>query len=406
VRVLQLESFAEIADAIRRTGCDPEGIGIMTRKGRTFAIALDAVPLKACLILKQEMLALGADAAHAREVASLSVEQSPVVLLGTFGQYHRLIPKLRRQPFHLAELARHLEGALRSFTATGPRRLDGHHRIVEVGGRCRVMGVVNVTPDSFSDGGAFLDPDAAIEHAFRLESEGADLIDVGAESTRPGASPVTPEAEWKRLAPVLRGISERMVVPISVDTRHPAVARRALDAGADLINDVGGLRDGAMRRLLARTEAPAVVMHMRGEPRTMQRSVAYEDVRAEVFGALAAATRQAEADGIRPQQLLVDPGLGFGKTAEQNWELLGHVGELRSLGYPVVIGASRKSFLGAVTGGAAPSGRVGASVTAAVVAALRGADVVRVHDVAPTVEALAVVEATRPVPASGRLRSE
>jgi len=221
------------------------------------------------------------------------------------------------------------------------------------------------------------------------------VIDVGAESTRPGAIAVSPDAEWKRLEPVLAGLHGRLEVPISVDTRHAEVAARALDAGADWVNDVGGLRDPEMRRLLARTGAPAIVLHMRGDPGTMQSNTVYTDVRDEVYGALAEATERAIADGVAPTKLLVDPGLGFGKSAEQSLELLDHVGEFRSLGFPVVVGASRKSFLGAVTGKRPVDDRAEASVAAAVIAAIRGAELIRAHDVQATVRALAVVAAAR-----------
>jgi len=205
---------------------------------------------------------------------------------------------------------------------------------------------------------------------------------------------------------VLSKLSEVSLVPISVDTRHPGVAARALDAGADLINDVGGLRDPGMRRLLARTGAPAIGMHMRGTPSTMQSATEYDDVLDEVFQALATATATAEAEGIARGALLIDPGLGFGKTAEQNFELLAHIGEFRSLGYPIVVGASRKSFLGAALGNAPISQRLEAGIAAAVLAAWDGVQVIRTHDVGPTVRALRFTQALRRTGRSGTLSPE
>ena len=392
-RVLEGTSFPELARAVARTGSDPEGVGIMTRKARIFPVALRHVPLKASPLLKQELLAVGADAAHARGVADHSVAESDVVLLATWGQYRRLLPKLRRQPFQLRAIADEIDSALRHYTQRAPRRIEGAHRSFEVGAHVLVMGVVNVTPDSFSDGGRFLGAEAAVAHARTLVAEGAHLIDVGGESTRPGASPVDPVEELRRITPVIEALHADGNVPISVDTRHAATARRAIELGADLVNDVTGLVDPALRAVVRETGAAAIVMHMRGTPETMASQVRYADLRAEVFVALGDATAVAEADGIPAAKLLVDPGLGFAKTAPQSLELLAHLGELRSLGYPVLVGASRKSFLGWALGNAPVDDRLEASVAAAVVAGLQGAHIVRAHDVRPTVRALALVDA-------------
>jgi dihydropteroate synthase len=409
-RVLEWDRLSEIAREIERTESDPEGVGIMTRKGRIFPVRLNDVPLKASPLIKQELLSVGGDAAHARGVADHSVTTSSVVLLATWGQYRRLLPKLRRQPFHLAELADEVDRALREYAAHGSRTVEGAHRAFPVGDRPRVMGVVNVTPDSFSDGGRFLEPAAAVAQALRLAEEGASVIDIGGESTRPGATPVSAEAEWARVGPVFSALHDHPTVPLSIDTRHPEVARKAVEAGADLVNDVEGLRSEEMRRVVARIGAAALVMHMRGTPETMQADLTYADVRSEVFRALADSTDLAVQSGIAAEKLLIDPGLGFGKSAEQSLELLLHAGEFRSLGYPVVVGASRKSFLGAALGPPAANERLEASLAAAVLAAERGVALVRAHDVGPTVRALALVAAAeklagRPPNAPGALAS-
>ncbi|HTT35232.1 MAG TPA: dihydropteroate synthase [Thermoplasmata archaeon] len=393
-RVLTATSFAEIAREIERTASEPEGVGIMTRKARIFPVRLDGVPLRAAPLLKQELLAVGGDSAHARGVADQSVATTSVVLLATWGQYRRVIPKLARQPFHLGAIAEAVDAALAHFTTRRPRLVQGTRRSLEVGGTTRVMGIVNVTPDSFSDGGRYLDPDAAAARARALVAEGAAIVDVGGESTRPGAAPVAPSVEWGRIGPVLERLRD-LPVPISVDTRSAEVAERALASGADWVNDVGGLRDPAMRAVVARSGAPVIALHMRGTPATMQAETEYADVRAEVYDGLARAAEAAIADGVRPDQLLVDPGLGFGKTAEQSVELLAHAGEFRSLGYPVVVGASRKSFLGHLLGGAPVGDRLEAGLAAAVLLASAGVEIVRTHDVGPTVRALAVADAVR-----------
>jgi dihydropteroate synthase len=394
-RVLEAATPGEIAREIERTDSDPEGVGIMTRKGRIYPIRIEGVTLRAAPLLKQELLAVGGDSAHARGVADHSVKESVVVTLGTLAQYRRLVPKLQRQPFGLRSVADALERSLRSYTSHAARIIRGIHRSFQLGDHPRVMGVLNLTPDSFSDGGRYVDPARAIERAEAMIAEGVDVLDLGAESTRPGAAPVSEPLQWARLEPVIQRLGAISPVPISVDTRNPRVAAKALDAGADLINDVGGLRDPEMRRLAAGTRAPVIVMHMRGTPETMQADTRYADVRSEVYRDLFAATELALDEGILAENLLVDPGLGFGKSAEQSLELLAHIGEFRSLGYPVVLGASRKSFLGAAVGSAPVSGRLEAGLAAAVVAAWEGAHLIRTHDVAPTVSALRLTEALR-----------
>lgn len=394
-RVLEASSFADLARAIAGTSSDPEGVGIMTRKARIFPVALRHVPLKAAPLLKQELLAVGGDAAQARGIADHSVVETDVVLLATWGQYQRLLPKLRRQPFRLAAIAEAVDAGLRGYVARAPRHVPGRHRGFTVGERTLVMGVVNVTPDSFSDGGRWLDPEAAVAHARQLVLEGADLLDIGGESTRPGATPVDPEVELARIRPVIEALHKDGSRPISVDTRHAEVARQALAAGADLVNDVSLLGDPGMARVVAGAGAALLLMHTRGTPGTMAGLTRYEDVRAEVFEALAEAARSASEAGVGADRILVDPGLGFAKSAAQSLELLAHVGEFRSLGYPVVVGASRKSFLGALRPESRPDERLEASVAAAVLAARSGAHVVRVHDVAASVRALAVVDAVR-----------
>jgi dihydropteroate synthase len=409
-RVLEWERLSEIAREIERTESDPEGVGIMTRKGRIFPVRLSHVSLKASPLLKQEMLSVGGDSAHARGIADHSVDASPVILLATWGQYRRALPKLRREPFGLKDLADEVDHALRAYAAHAPRTIPGAHGSFLLGDLPRVMGVVNVTPDSFSDGGRFLEPSAAVAVARSMVEDGASVIDIGGESTRPGATPVSPDMEWKRIGPVIESLRGELGVPLSVDTRHAEVAELAVGAGADIVNDVEGLRSEEMRRVVARSGAAAVAMHMRGTPETMQNDLEYADLRGEVYAELARATDEAVRAGIAGEKLLVDPGLGFGKSHEQSLELLAHLGEFRSLGYPVVVGASRKSFLGAVVGSREVGDRLEAGLAAAVIAAERGAALVRTHEVAPTVRALSVVaamarEAGRPPNVPGTLAS-
>jgi dihydropteroate synthase len=256
----------------------------------------------------------------------------------------------------------------------------------------KLMGVVNVTPDSFSDGGLYLDPTAAIAHGRELAEAGAAILDVGGESTRPGAAPVAVDEEVRRAEPVIAGLAE-LGPTISVDTSKAAVAAAALDAGATIVNDVTALRgDPEMAALCAERDAGVVLMHMVGEPRTMQDSPEYDDVVAEVRDFLAARMEVAVAAGIDEERIWLDPGIGFGKTDRHNFELLRGLGELARLGRPLVVGTSRKSFIGRTDGSAADE-RLGGTIATSVLAAAAGAAVLRVHDVAEMEQALRVTAA-------------
>ena len=268
----------------------------------------------------------------------------------------------------------------------------------------RIMGVINVTPDSFSDGGRYLDGAAAVAHGLELEAEGAAILDVGGESTRPGAAPVAEAEELRRVIPVIEGlIAGGSRAQISIDTSKAGVAVRALNAGASLVNDVTALRaDPKMAGVVADAGAECCLMHMLGDPRTMQRNPSYADVVLDVRSFLEERMAFAASAGIAVERIMLDPGIGFGKTVEHNLELLRRLDELVALGRPVVIGTSRKSFLGRLTGRNAPEDRVAATVATNVIAFERGARVFRVHDVAPVRDALTVTAATVSAPWTNR----
>ncbi len=274
----------------------------------------------------------------------------------------------------------------------GKYKLDVSHKPL-------VMGILNVTPDSFSDGGRYLDPKIAVEQGLRMAEEGADIIDVGGESTRPGAGAVRARDEAARVVPVIRALAARVRIPISVDTYKTEVARAALDAGASIVNDISAFRfDPTMARLIASSGAGAVLMHIKGRPRTMQRQPAYRDVVAEIDAYFAKRVDAAVGAGIAPAQLALDPGIGFGKTPRHNLSILKHLGRFLGHGRPLVVGASRKSFIGSLNGGIGPRERLPGSLAAALAAAAAGAAVLRVHDVPQTRQAIntffAVTEAS------------
>jgi dihydropteroate synthase len=269
----------------------------------------------------------------------------------------------------------------------GNRRFELEHSAL-------VMGIVNVTPDSFSDGGRHLDPAAAVAHARALVAEGADLVDLGAESTRPGAEPVPAAEQLRRLMPALAELARDPELCLSVDTADAQVAEAALEAGAHVVNDVSALSDPRMARVVAERGAGVVLMHMRGTPRTMQQEARYEDVARQVRDWLAARVAQAQRAGIAEEQIAIDPGIGFAKTLEHNLELLARLDELEEIGRPVLVGVSRKSFLGKLLD-LPVERRVEAGAAAAAVAVFQGAHIVRTHDIGATVKMARIAEALR-----------
>jgi dihydropteroate synthase len=265
--------------------------------------------------------------------------------------------------------------------------------------RPRVMGVINVTPDSFSDGGQFRDPAAAVDHAHRLIAEGAAIVDVGGESTRPGAADISADKELRRVMPVIERLAGELDAPVSVDTSKPEVIAAATAAGAAMVNDVRALQQPGALEAAAAADCALCLMHMQGTPATMQKNPHYENVVEEICAFLEARADACVDAGVPPDHILLDPGFGFGKTHQHNLLLLRHLGELLDLGYPVLVGLSRKASLGRLAG--AGSDRLPASLAAATLAAWLGASVIRAHDVAATVEALSVIDAVREAAAGG-----
>jgi dihydropteroate synthase len=291
-------------------------------------------------------------------------------------------------------------------SVTGPVARLWHvaGRTIPLTGRPLLMGIVNVTPDSFSDGGQFLDPQRAIEQALRLEDEGAQLLDLGAESTRPGATPVGAAEEAARLLPVIEGLAPRVQAALSIDTSKASVAAAALERGAHIINDISGLRfDPELASVVARAQAGLVLMHSRETPATMQDHPHYHDVLVEVTAELSAQLSAARQAGIAPEQIVIDPGIGFGKTAEHNLTLLGHVAALQGLGYPVLIGHSRKRFLKRILGREVEE-RLAGTLGVSIALAEQGVDVLRIHDVAATRDAIIAWRTVRGVQGASRER--
>ena len=264
---------------------------------------------------------------------------------------------------------------------------------LDFSGGAIVMGILNVTPDSFSDGGQFDDVDRAVAHGIEMTRQGAAIIDIGPESSRPGSDPVSVEDQIARAVPIIEQLSAKIDIPISIDTTNPTVAKAALDAGAAIINDITALADEAMAKLAAERQVPVILMHMQGTPQTMQVEPQYDDVVAEIVEFLVERAKTAEAAGIAPERIFLDPGIGFGKTTEHNLQLLRELEVICDQGYRVLIGASRKRFIGQITGKDIPADRIFGTAATTAIAVANGASIIRVHDVAETVDVVKVANA-------------
>ncbi len=393
VRTIKIKSVEEAAAIFRKIGVDPYGIDAMAQKTINVNILLEKQPCKIANIIKQEMLSIGGDAAVARGSVSCSIPASDILIMGTIKQILTLVKKIEKQPFGLKLIARNTAGILYNINQN-EYVLKTCRRKIILGKKTMVMGILNVTPDSFSDSGLFYSPQKAIEHGLRMVDEGADIIDIGGESTRPGSRSVAVNTELKRVLPVIEGLIRKTRIPISVDTKKAEVARLAVDAGAEIINDISALNgDKKMAEIISKTHAAAILMHMRGKPRNMQKAnLAYDNLMREITDYLKISSEKALKAGIEKDCIVIDPGIGFGKTAEDNYKIIKNLSELKVLGMPVMIGTSRKSFIGKITGGE-PDERTegtGATVAAAI---MNGCHIIRVHDVAAMKKVAAVTDA-------------
>jgi len=379
-RVLDVRSNEEALAEIVGVGATPTASRWMADEATMRVVRLEAVSGRAASLLKQEALALGAECAVARSVAAFDDTPQAVVLIATLKQHRALAAKLRAQPFGLRGLAGQVSRAVEAYDrqSIGPLRVGRHE--LPLGRRTLVMGIINVTPDSFSGDGLGDDVGAAVSQARRFADEGADLLDVGGQSTRPGSDELGAEDEKRRILPVVERIAAEVGLPISIDTDKVEVAAAALDAGAGLVNDVRALRGEGMLELVSQRRVPACLMHMLGTPRTMQEAPHYEDVIADIYRFLADRVAACVEAGLTREQVLIDPGIGFGKTVNHNLTILRRLRDFRSLGCPILVGVSRKSTIGKVLSLPADQ-RVEGTAAACACAILSGADVIRVHDV-------------------------
>lgn len=391
-RVLNPKNRRGIEEELERIGVSQEGKKILSQKANLYLIKLEGVSSQAGNLLKQEMLSVGADAAIRKEVASFSVPKSDVLLIGTEAHYNKVIPKLRRQPFNLSSLSYELEEILKNIQreefvlSLGNKKLNLTKKIA-------LMGILNLTPDSFYDKGKYAQKEAALIRVKEMISQGADIIDVGGESTRPGATKVNVKEELKRVIPVIEKIKGLFDIPVSIDTYKAQVARECIEAGIDMVNDISALRfDSQMKHIVAKYKVPLVLMHIKGTPRDMQDNPHYDSLMGEIISYLRESMRIAQEAGIDEEKIVVDPGIGFGKTAEHNLEIINKLSELKGLGRPILIGVSRKSFIGKALD-LPLSERLEGSLAAASLAVTRGARIVRTHDLKETRRAVDLARA-------------
>lgn len=395
IRVVKIDSEREARFQIERVGADKGGVASMFRKTMTVNLKIHNLKIPQANILKQEMLAIGGDAAVAREVLINGCERTDVLLMGTLKQLHYLTKKLLLQPFSMKRLSVEIKEILSNIEKRF-YQWNVRDKVVELGNKTLIMGILNITPDSFSDGGLFYDRDSAIKQAEKLIEEGADILDIGGESTRPGAEEVPKEEEIKRVIPVLQLLRKKFdKILISVDTYKSEVAEIALSEGADIINDVSGLNfDPKLADVVARYKAGLVLMHTRGKPQDMQKNLEYEDFMEEVLSYLSNSISRAFDAGIPKESLVIDPGIGFGKSFEHNIFLLKKLDEFRVFGLPILIGTSRKSFIGKILD-KEPKDRDYGTMATIAIAIQNGANIVRVHNVSMAKDIVRVSDAIK-----------
>lgn len=375
---------------LSQIGVDAGAYPFLVPKGVYRCIKLKTIPCRAAIIIKQEMLSKGGEAAVSRDTL-YGEGVTDVLLMGTLKHYRLLLKKLQVQPFGLRHLAAEIQGILDNLEP-GRRSIElCHGRSLDLGQDTLIMGILNVTPDSFSDGGRFMDTNSAVNQALQMKEEGVDLIDIGGASSRPNSLMIDEEQELRRIMPVVERLAREDLI-LSVDTFRSGVARRALEAGAHLINDIGSLKlDKTLLPMLVQKQAPVILMHNRlqinhGQP--------YDDILAEITGELQASVNQAVEAGLPPDKIMIDPGIGFGKTPGQNRFLIGNLQSFKGLGRPIVLGASRKGFIGE-TLGLDVSERLEGSLAVLALGILNGADIIRVHDVKESKRVARMIDAVR-----------
>lgn len=377
---LKINSEKEAIEELIKLNVDPGGIELMAPKMLGTCIKLNSVSLKSAHIIKQEMLALGGDCALPRSAMEFKENTMDIIIIGTLKQYRLLSKKLKSQPFGLKEIGDKLLEVVENYYKE-PKVIKTDKVTLDFSKGPLIMGILNVTPDSFYDGGKYYEKDLAIKRGLELVDEGADIIDIGGESTRPGSQQIQEDEELRRVIPVIEELSKRISVPISIDTYKSGVARRAIEAGAVIVNDISGLQfDEKMVEVVAEKRVPVVIMHIKGTPANMQINPHYDDVIHELLGYFGERINFALSNGVPEDNIIIDPGIGFGKRLEDNLSIIKNLSSFRIFNKPILIGVSRKSFIGKILE-LPPEDRLEGTITAVLYSIINGAKIVRVHDV-------------------------
>jgi len=393
IRCLHIMNANEAIQQMKKVGVDPTGVKLMAGKTLHFNLRIEGIDPRTANLLKQEMLSVGGDAALDRRGLDCSTPSTDAILIGTQKQFEKLTSKLEQYPA-LQSLGHSLKETLKNISKTH-YTIRCRKRTFKLGKQTLLMGVLNVTPDSFSDGGLFLDREKAIAQGLKMVEEGADLIDIGGESTKPGSKPLGLEEELRRVIPVIEALVKEVDVPISIDTYKSTVAKKAIEAGAKMINDISGLNfDPDLAQVAAKEDVPLVLMHIRGTPETMQKDVHYESLFSEILQYLRESIQRAESAGLDPGQIIIDPGIGFGKTLEDNLLIIKNLQEFRILGKPILLGTSRKTFIGKILH-AEVTERLEGTLSSIAIGVLNGAHIIRCHDVLQAKRVIAVADAIR-----------
>jgi len=381
-RILAISSQEEFIQELKKIGVTPKGIAAMQDKARCLVIKLHNIKTGAANILKQDMLSLGADSAVARGVVNGSVDRTDVLLFGNVKTLKRLSERLKEQKdFNLPQIRETILQLIRYHTNPPVRSIFARGYTLPLE-KTLIMGILNLTPDSFYDGGKYTKSEKALNHVEEMIRDGADIIDIGAESTRPYSKPISAEEECERLLPTLEKILQNFNIPISVDTYKAQVAREALNAGAHIINDISGLKfDPGLASTIAEfPDVPVVILHIQGTPATMQDNPTYNDLIDDILESLQNSINVAKDAGIKEGNIIIDPGIGFGKKLEDNLNILHRLSEFRCLGKPIIVGCSNKGFIGKILN-LSKEERTEGTLAAHGYAVLNGADIIRVHDV-------------------------
>ncbi|MDD3049556.1 MAG: dihydropteroate synthase [Candidatus Cloacimonetes bacterium] len=380
--IIDIKDKKQTKAELLKIGVSSQGIEAMALKAINSIIKLEDVNTGAANILKQEMLALGGDAALASGIVEGKKEKTDVLLLGNADKIYKLITKLNNYSiFGLQQIQFELKRLSEQLDTSIPKKLTMTNSELTLDST-KIIGILNITPDSFSDGGNFETIENAVAHALKMKNDGAELIDIGGESTRPGAENVSSDEEIKRICPIINEIKSSIGIPVSVDTYKASTARKAVEAGADIINDISALRfDKKMIELLVEHEnIPIILMHMLGNPKNMQINPTYIDVIKEILQFFSERIETCLKKGIKENRIIIDPGIGFGKRHEDNLKILNNLEAFRSLGFPVVLGASRKSFIGKIYPSSV-SDRLAGTLATSALAFEKKIDFIRVHDV-------------------------